>query len=277
MAWSNVRPPGARFTMPFAASRYRKHHRNADALCPPPRPEYGRSVVGVERADLQARRAGERGERRPIEALRLMRDLRDEIDAFERQQVARALTAGGSVASVARALGVTRQSAHRRYRDLLAPSADDGRPRPTPELRLAVEYARERGPRPWPRRQSAASICSSESCVQAIIPRSWRSITSASNIDGARSAVRRLSAANRRGDVKQVLCASGPGRAARWTRADRGRARPAGSAPRSHRRSERNSSRARCDAGRGDRGARPAPGLGRGQRLQTSDRPTQGP
>ena len=51
----------------------------------------------------------------PTEALRLVRELRVEIDAFERQQVARALTAGESLASVARALGVTRQSTHRRY------------------------------------------------------------------------------------------------------------------------------------------------------------------
>ena len=71
-----------------------------------------------------------------------MREMREAIDAFERQQVARALTAGRSVAWVARALGVTRQSTHRRFRKLIAPGTRDGRPQPTPELRLIVEYAR---------------------------------------------------------------------------------------------------------------------------------------
>ena len=141
----------------------------------------------------------------PDEALRLMRELRDEIDAFERQQVARALTAGGSVASVARALGVTRQSAHRRYRDLLAPSADDGRPRPTPELRLAVEYAREEA------RAVAAPAIGSEHLLVGILRSGDHPAVVALNdlgveYHGARSAARRLAAANRRGEVKQVLC-----------------------------------------------------------------------
>ena len=75
----------------------------------------------------------------PDEALRLVRELREEIDVFERQHVARALTDGQSLASVARSLGVTRQSAHRRFRSLMARGSG---PRPTPELRLAVECAR---------------------------------------------------------------------------------------------------------------------------------------
>ena len=110
----------------------------------------------------------------PDEALRLTRALREEIDTFERQQVARALTAGGSVASVARALGVTRQSAHRRFRELIAPRKRDGRPRPTPELRLVVEHARRRHAS-WPRRRSEASTCSSGSCAQENIRPSRRS------------------------------------------------------------------------------------------------------
>src|SRR4051812_50214041 len=65
----------------------------------------------------------------PDEALRLMRELRAGIDAFERRQVARALTAGRSVAWVARALGVTRQSTHRRVRGLGAPRPGGGPPR----------------------------------------------------------------------------------------------------------------------------------------------------
>ena len=78
----------------------------------------------------------------PADALRLVQELRLEIDDFERQQVARALSAGESVSAVARALGVKRQSAHRRFRDLVPAKAYGRRLRTTPESRLAVEYAR---------------------------------------------------------------------------------------------------------------------------------------
>jgi ATP-dependent Clp protease ATP-binding subunit ClpC len=37
---------------------------------------------------------------------------------------------------------VSRQSAHRRFRDLVSPRAPSQRPRPTAETRLAIEYAR---------------------------------------------------------------------------------------------------------------------------------------
>src|SRR4051812_11845097 len=63
----------------------------------------------------------------PDEALRLMCELRAAIDAVARGQVARALTAGRWVACVARAFGVTRQSTHRRFRELIAPRVRDGR------------------------------------------------------------------------------------------------------------------------------------------------------
>src|SRR3954452_23227986 len=66
----------------------------------------------------------------PDEALRLMRELRAGIDAFERGQVPRSRPAGRWVAWVARPLGVTRQSTHRRFRELVAPRSGDGRPRP---------------------------------------------------------------------------------------------------------------------------------------------------
>src|SRR4051794_24153538 len=78
----------------------------------------------------------------PTEALRFVRELRMEIDDFERQQVARALTAGEPVSAVARALGVRRQSAHRRFRDLIPATAHARKLRSTSETRLAVEYAR---------------------------------------------------------------------------------------------------------------------------------------
>jgi transposase-like protein len=55
----------------------------------------------------------------PLIALRELRALRAELDAFEREQVRFALESGASFASVARGLGITRQAAHRRYRNLL--------------------------------------------------------------------------------------------------------------------------------------------------------------
>jgi ATP-dependent Clp protease ATP-binding subunit ClpA len=79
----------------------------------------------------------------PTEALRFVRELRMEIDDFERQQVARALAAGEPVTAVARALGVRRQSAHRRFRDLIPARVHARRLAPSPETRLAVQYARD--------------------------------------------------------------------------------------------------------------------------------------
>jgi len=60
----------------------------------------------------------------PAAALRAMTALREELEAFERLQVARALDAGQSFSAVARALGISRQAAHRRYRDLAAGHRD---------------------------------------------------------------------------------------------------------------------------------------------------------
>jgi ATP-dependent Clp protease ATP-binding subunit ClpA len=74
--------------------------------------------------------------------LALVKALRAEIDEFERQHVARALTLGEPVTAIARALEVSRQSAHRRFRDLVPPRQPPARPHATPEAKLAVEYAR---------------------------------------------------------------------------------------------------------------------------------------
>jgi uncharacterized protein YerC len=52
------------------------------------------------------------------EALRKVRDLRRELDAFERQQVARALSEGANFSTIARELGISRQAVHRRFRSL---------------------------------------------------------------------------------------------------------------------------------------------------------------
>lgn len=87
----------------------------------------------------------------PAAALRAMTALRDELDAFERLQVARALDAGQSFGDVARAIGISRQAAHRRYRDLAGVALPDDGAEPqadrrlvvTSEARAAVTLARE--------------------------------------------------------------------------------------------------------------------------------------
>ena len=84
----------------------------------------------------------------PEVALHALTALRRELDAFERVQAWRALDAGSSYGAVARALGITRQAAHRRYRDLAAateppPGAEPARLHVGPEARAALELAGE--------------------------------------------------------------------------------------------------------------------------------------
>ena len=85
----------------------------------------------------------------PEVALHALSALRRELDAFERVQAWRALDAGSSYGSVARALGISRQAAHRRYRELAAATepppgaASPARLRVAPEARAAVQLASE--------------------------------------------------------------------------------------------------------------------------------------
>ena len=80
----------------------------------------------------------------PEAALETLTRIREELAEFERQQVARALTAGRSYGDIARAMGITRQAAHRRFKDLSkGPRRGAERLPPTPEVRLVFEYARE--------------------------------------------------------------------------------------------------------------------------------------
>jgi ATP-dependent Clp protease ATP-binding subunit ClpA len=80
----------------------------------------------------------------PEAALETLTRIREELAEFERQQVARALTAGRSYGDVARAMGITRQAAHRRFKDLTkGPRRGSQRLPPTPEVRLVFEYARD--------------------------------------------------------------------------------------------------------------------------------------
>jgi transposase-like protein len=76
----------------------------------------------------------------PRETLRRVTALRRELDAFERRQVARALAEGATFAEIARDLGVSRQAAHRRFRDLAGAEAPL---QTTSDARSVLRYARE--------------------------------------------------------------------------------------------------------------------------------------
>jgi transposase-like protein len=79
----------------------------------------------------------------PEVALTAVTALRRELDAFERVQAWKALDSGASYGSVARALGISRQAAHRRYRELAAatepPPGSVGTSEAPPKLRVAPE------------------------------------------------------------------------------------------------------------------------------------------
>jgi Clp amino terminal domain, pathogenicity island component len=83
----------------------------------------------------------------PETALRALTALRQELDATEPELVLGALQAGASWSRVARALGITKQAAHRKYRYLFdhAMDASAGGPklRASNEARQAIHFARE--------------------------------------------------------------------------------------------------------------------------------------
>jgi transposase-like protein len=79
----------------------------------------------------------------PDASLRALKALRGELETFERVQVWRALESGSSFGDVARALGISRQAAHRRYRELAGATEPPGRVRISPEARAAVQLAGE--------------------------------------------------------------------------------------------------------------------------------------
>ena len=80
----------------------------------------------------------------PTASLRALSALRDQLDQLERAQVARALAEGQTFTSIARPLGISRQAAHRRYRDL---ANGPIRPSLSPEARAALVRAREEATR----------------------------------------------------------------------------------------------------------------------------------
>lgn len=92
---------------------------------------------GTRLAELAAEVAGAPT---PRAALRRLNELRGELDAFERRQVASALAEGTSFAAIARDLGLSRQAVHRRFRSLAAEASPL---RTAPEVRRVLQYARE--------------------------------------------------------------------------------------------------------------------------------------
>jgi len=83
----------------------------------------------------------------PTDSLRELSALRSELDALERVQVSRALQAGATFAHVAAPLGISRQAAHRRYRDLAAAPPPARSPALSAEARAALIRAREEAAR----------------------------------------------------------------------------------------------------------------------------------
>jgi ATP-dependent Clp protease ATP-binding subunit ClpA len=77
----------------------------------------------------------------PLAALQALRELRAKLEEAERERVREALHGGSSFGTVAKALGISRQAAHRRYRDLAPASV------PPLELssqaRHAIQLARD--------------------------------------------------------------------------------------------------------------------------------------
>ena len=76
-----------------------------------------------------------------MSALETLVELRRELDVFTRQQVSRGLAGGRSFGDLARALRISRQAAHRRFRDL-AP-AQGQQLVMTQQARRVLRFARE--------------------------------------------------------------------------------------------------------------------------------------
>ena len=76
----------------------------------------------------------------PRAALRRLGELRDELEAFERRQVARALADGASFAAIARDLGLSRQAVHRRFRSV---APEESKLQTAPDVRRVLQYARD--------------------------------------------------------------------------------------------------------------------------------------
>jgi hypothetical protein len=92
----------------------------------------------------------------PETALRALSALRQELNSLEPELVGRALAAGAAWSEIARALGVSKQAAHRKHRHLSAQvtgAASDAKILVTSEARRSVQLARQEA-----RRLGAAAV-----------------------------------------------------------------------------------------------------------------------
>jgi ATP-dependent Clp protease ATP-binding subunit ClpA len=106
------------------------HDRHTKAALPPVIPGQRLAQLAAEAMDAST----------PGAALRKVSELRRELDAFERRQVARALADGASYASIGRDLGLSRQAVHRRFRSAIG---DEVPLRVSPDVRRILQYTRE--------------------------------------------------------------------------------------------------------------------------------------
>jgi hypothetical protein len=83
----------------------------------------------------------------PMAALQALTELRHQLDLVERDHVAHALEAGHTFTAIAVPLAISRQAAHRRYRDLAAPPAPREPPTLSPSARTALQRARQEATR----------------------------------------------------------------------------------------------------------------------------------
>jgi transposase-like protein len=85
----------------------------------------------------------------PETALRALTALRRELDGTEPEIVRRALQGGASWSQIARALGISKQAAHRKYRHLFdqTAAATDQRIVVSDEARQCIQFAREEAKR----------------------------------------------------------------------------------------------------------------------------------
>ncbi|HUA44985.1 MAG TPA: Clp protease N-terminal domain-containing protein [Solirubrobacteraceae bacterium] len=83
----------------------------------------------------------------PETALRALTALRRELDATEAEIVRRALQAGASWSQIARALGISKQAAHRKYRHLFEQADADQGIQVSEAARRCIQFAREEAKR----------------------------------------------------------------------------------------------------------------------------------
>jgi hypothetical protein len=85
--------------------------------------------------------------RDPLAALQSLTELREELTTFERHQAKKALDTGSSFGSIGRALGISRQAAHRRYRDQPETTAQPQRAVVSDQVRALLSAARSEAAR----------------------------------------------------------------------------------------------------------------------------------